>query len=95
MKASVRDMVMQVRGPRREERGVGSGWPRALEYASDGGMYKIEGPEDGGKAPNGPNFPLIVVLFLVTILVCFGLALVFVPEFGHFIHALRPKSLTM
>jgi hypothetical protein len=58
-------------------------------------MYRIEGPEDGGKAPNGPNFLLIVVLFVVTILVGFGLALLFVPEFGHFIHALRPKSLTM
>ncbi|MGD0799130.1 MAG: hypothetical protein ABR910_15555 [Acidobacteriaceae bacterium] len=55
-------------------------------------MYKIEGPEDGGKAPNGPNFGLVVILFVVTILVCLGLAILFIPAFGHFLHALRPKS---
>jgi hypothetical protein len=58
-------------------------------------MYRIEGPEDGGKAPNGPNFMLIVILSGVTMLVCFVLALIFIPEFGHFILTMRPKSLTM
>jgi hypothetical protein len=53
-------------------------------------MYRIESPEDGGNAPNGPNFLLIVVLFGVTILVCLGLACLFIPELGHFIHAVKP-----
>jgi hypothetical protein len=53
-------------------------------------MYRIESPEDGGKAPNGPNFRLIVALFVVTILICFGLAYLFIPEVGHFIHAVKP-----
>jgi hypothetical protein len=53
-------------------------------------MYRIESPEDGGKAPNGPNFLLIVALFGVTILICLALACLFIPEFGHFIHAVKP-----
>jgi ABC-type branched-subunit amino acid transport system permease subunit len=53
-------------------------------------MYKIESPEDGGKAPNGPNFMLIVVLFTVAIAVCFGIAYLVIPEFGRYIHAVRP-----
>jgi hypothetical protein len=53
-------------------------------------MYRIESPEDGGRAPNGPNFLLIVVLFGVTILVCLGLAYLFIPELGHFIHSVKP-----
>jgi hypothetical protein len=57
-------------------------------------MYRIEGPEDGGKAPNGPNFLLIVILFCATILVCFVLALLFIPEFGRLIHPAKPKTMT-
>jgi hypothetical protein len=53
-------------------------------------MYKIEGPEDGGKAPNGPNFLLIVVLFLATILVGFVVALVVTGRVGRLIHPLQP-----
>jgi hypothetical protein len=53
-------------------------------------MYRIESPEDGGKAPNGPNFLLIVALFGVTILICLALACLFIPEFGRFIHAVKP-----
>jgi hypothetical protein len=53
-------------------------------------MYRIESPEDGGRAPNGPNFLLIVVLFGVAILVCLGLAYLFIPELGHFIHSVKP-----
>jgi hypothetical protein len=52
-------------------------------------MYTIEGPEDGGKAPNGPNFLLIVALFCVTILAGFGLAYLFIPSFGHMIHVVH------
>ena len=48
--------------------------------ASDLSMYKIESPEDGGKAPNGPNFLLIVILFGVSILVVLGLAYLFIPS---------------
>jgi hypothetical protein len=53
-------------------------------------MYKIEGPEDGGKAPNGPNFLLIVCLFGAAILVCFGLALLFIPRFSRMIRPVNP-----
>jgi hypothetical protein len=53
-------------------------------------MYKIEGPEDGGKWPKGPNFPLIVALFGVTILICLGLACLLIPEFGRHIHVVHP-----
>ena len=53
-------------------------------------MYKIEGPEDGGKAPNGPNFLLIVGLFGAAIAVCFVLALLLIPDFGRHIHMIRP-----
>jgi hypothetical protein len=54
-------------------------------------MYKIESPEDGGKAPNGPNFLLVVILFCVTILVCLGLAFVFIPSAAQFMrHIVRP-----
>jgi hypothetical protein len=52
-------------------------------------MYKIEGPEDGGKAPNGPNFLLIVILALLVILVGFGAALVVTGRVGRLIHPLR------
>jgi hypothetical protein len=55
-------------------------------------MYKIEGPEDGGKWPNGPNFLLIVALFGVAIVVCLGLAYFLLPQFAHFFHPLHPKS---
>jgi hypothetical protein len=53
-------------------------------------MYKIEGQEDGGKAPNGPNFKLIVILFGVAILVCFVAALLFAGDGGRQIHAVHP-----
>ncbi|HEV2645999.1 MAG TPA: hypothetical protein VGU46_06505 [Acidobacteriaceae bacterium] len=53
-------------------------------------MYKIEGPEDGGKAPNGPNFVLIVALSLGAILVCFGIALLVTGRAGRLIHPVRP-----
>jgi hypothetical protein len=53
-------------------------------------MYKIEGPEDGGKAPNGPNFLLIVVLSLAAILVFFAIALVATGRMGRLIHPLHP-----
>jgi hypothetical protein len=39
-------------------------------------MYKIESPEDGG---NGPNFLLIVVLAVVSMLVLFGVAYLVIP----------------
>jgi hypothetical protein len=52
-------------------------------------MYKIEGPEDGGKSPNGPNFLLIVILSLVTILIGFAIALVMTGRVGRLIHPLR------
>ena len=53
-------------------------------------MYKIEGPADGGKAPNGPNFLLIVCLFGAAILVCFGLAFLFIPSFARMIRPVHP-----
>jgi hypothetical protein len=53
-------------------------------------MYKIEGPEDGGVAPKGPNFFLIVILFSVGIVVILGAALLFIPGFAHSIHTIRP-----
>jgi hypothetical protein len=53
-------------------------------------MYTVEGPEDGGKAPNGPNFLLIVVLFCVTIMVGLGLAFFFIPGAGRMMHMVRP-----
>jgi hypothetical protein len=54
-------------------------------------MYKIESPEDGGKAPNGPNFLLIVVLFMVMIVVGLGLAFVFIPSAARMMrHISRP-----
>ena len=53
-------------------------------------MYKIEGPEDGGKWPKGPNFLMIVALFGVTIAICFGLALLLIPQFGQHIHMVHP-----
>ena len=55
-------------------------------------MYKIEGPQDGGKAPNGPNFKLVVILFGVTILIVFVVALFFVRDGGRFIHAVHPDK---
>ncbi len=56
-------------------------------------MYKIESPEDGGKAPNGPNFLLVVVLFFVMILVGLGLAYVFIPSAaGWMRHIARPNA---
>jgi len=55
-------------------------------------MYKIEGPEDGGKAPNGPNFLLIVCLFGAAILVCFGLAFLFIPSFARMIRPVNPDN---
>ncbi len=55
-------------------------------------MYRIEGPEDGGKAPHGPNFKLVVILFGVTIFVVFVVALFFVRDGGRFIHAVRPDK---
>lgn len=39
--------------------------------------------------PDGPNFKLIVMLFCVTILVVFVLALFFVHFDGHHLHFLR------
>jgi hypothetical protein len=53
-------------------------------------MYKIEGPEDGGKPGKGPNFLLIVTLFGVTMLVIFVVALLVTGDFGKFIHAVHP-----
>jgi len=53
-------------------------------------MYKIEGPEDGGKAPKGPNFLLIVILFGVTIGICFVIALLVTGRFGRLIHPTHP-----
>ena len=52
-------------------------WRRgdAGDAAASGGlgilqtMYKIEGPEDGGVAPKGPNFLLVVILFCAAIFV--------------------------
>jgi len=55
-------------------------------------MYTIEGPEDGGKWPNGPNFLLIVGLFGVTIVACLVLAYFLIPEFGQYIHAIHPRA---
>ncbi|HWB32220.1 MAG TPA: hypothetical protein VG714_03510 [Acidobacteriaceae bacterium] len=52
-------------------------------------MYQIEGPQDGGKWPNGPNFLLIVALFGAAILVCFGLAFLLIPHLGSYFHAVR------
>ncbi|HXE08636.1 MAG TPA: hypothetical protein VN612_12125 [Acidobacteriaceae bacterium] len=54
-------------------------------------MYRIEGPEDGGKWPKGPNFLLVVALFGVTILVCFGLAYLLIPHFAALIHPVHPN----
>jgi hypothetical protein len=53
-------------------------------------MYTIEGPEDGGKAPNGPNFGLIVTLFCVTIVIGLGLALLFIPSLARTLHVVHP-----
>jgi len=53
-------------------------------------MYKIEGPEDGGKWPNGPNFLLIVALFGAGILVCFALAFLLIPHVGQYFHVIHP-----
>ena len=55
-------------------------------------MYRIEGPEDGGKWPNGPNFLLIVGLFGVAIVVCLVLAYFMLPAFGHLFHPAHPNS---
>jgi hypothetical protein len=55
-------------------------------------MYKIEGPEDGGKAPKGPNFLLIVVLFGVTIVIGFAIALLVTGHIGRSIHVVHPDS---
>jgi hypothetical protein len=49
-------------------------------------MYRIEGPEDGGKWPNGPRFGLIVVLFGVAIVVCLLLACLLLPHFAVLFH---------
>jgi hypothetical protein len=53
-------------------------------------MYKIESAEDGGKAPKGPNFPLIVILFAVAILVILGVALLMIPDLARYIHPFKP-----
>jgi hypothetical protein len=55
-------------------------------------MYKIEGPEDGGKAPNGPNFLLIVVLFGVTILIGLAIALMATGHLSRLIHVVHPDA---
>ncbi len=55
-------------------------------------MYRIEGPEDGGRWPNGPNFGLIVVLFGVAIIVCFLLAYLLLPGFAQFFHPVHPHA---
>ena len=55
-------------------------------------MYKIESPEDGGKAPNGPNFPLILALFCITLLVGLGLAYLFIPSAAGLMHILKPNN---
>jgi hypothetical protein len=55
-------------------------------------MYRVEGPEDGGKWPKGPNFLLIVALFGVTIAVCFILALLLIPDFGRHIRMVHPHQ---
>jgi hypothetical protein len=41
------------------------------------------------KPPNGPNFGLVVILFCVTLIVVFILALLFVRFDGHHMHFLR------
>jgi hypothetical protein len=53
-------------------------------------MYTIEGPEDGGKAPKGPNFLLIVALAGVAIFVVLGLAMLFVPDAMHRLRLVHP-----
>jgi hypothetical protein len=55
-------------------------------------MYKIEGPEDGGKAPKGPNFLLIVILFGVTILIGLVVALLVTGRIGRSIHVVHPDQ---
>jgi len=53
-------------------------------------MYKIESSEDGGKAPNGPNFLLIVGLFCAVIVLGFGVAFLMIPDFAKRIHLVHP-----
>lgn len=55
-------------------------------------MYKIEGPEDGGKAPNGPNFLLIVALAGVTIVIGLAIALLVVGRIGRSMHVVHPDA---
>lgn len=55
-------------------------------------MYRIEGPEDGGKAPNGPNFSLIVVLFGIAILAFLAIGLVASGHAGKLVHVVRPDQ---
>jgi hypothetical protein len=55
-------------------------------------MYRIEGPEDGGKWPKGPNFGLIVTLFGVAIVVIFLMVYLFLPELAQFFHPLHPHA---
>ena len=55
-------------------------------------MYKIEGPEDGGKAPKGPNFGLIVVLFGVTILLGLAITLLVTGRLERMIHVVHPDA---
>ena len=46
-------------------------------------MYRIEGPEDGGVAPKGPKFGLILALFCVAIFVVLGIAYFVLPAIVH------------
>jgi hypothetical protein len=55
-------------------------------------MYKIEGPEDGGKAPNGPNFLLVVALFGVVIAIGFAIALMVTGHLSRSIHVVHPDA---
>jgi len=55
-------------------------------------MYRIEGPKDGGKWPNGPNFLLIVALFGVAIVVGLLLAYLLLPHFAQYFHPLHPNA---
>jgi hypothetical protein len=55
-------------------------------------MYKIEGPEDGGKAPKGPNFLLIVALFGVTVLIGFAIAMLVTGHLSRSIHVVHPDA---
>jgi hypothetical protein len=62
----------------------------------DGSPSIQRGMEIEQKLPNGPNFFLIVILFCVTILIIFGLALFFVHFDGKHLtfrhHSAHPTS---